>query len=90
MTTSCKKTTTLLEKFSWENLDHSSCSLVLAPSNFHSFSKMKEFLSGKQMATDGVKETVTEWLTGLAGKFYDKGIIKLVQHLNSNKDYIEK
>jgi hypothetical protein len=43
---------------------------------------------------DGVKETVTDWLNGLAANFYEKGIIKLVKHLdkclNHNGDYIEK
>jgi hypothetical protein len=45
-----EKTTKLLEKFGWENLDHSSHSPDLAPSDFHLFPKMKEFLGGKWMA----------------------------------------
>jgi hypothetical protein len=56
---------------------------------------MKEFLDGKWMATDEeVKETVTDWLNGLASDFYDEGIVKLVQHLdkclNRNRDYVGK
>jgi histone-lysine N-methyltransferase SETMAR len=48
-----EKTTKLLEKFGWENLDHPPYSPDLAPSNFHFFPKMKEFLGSKRMATDG-------------------------------------
>jgi hypothetical protein len=68
MTTHCRKNDTkLLEKFDWENLDHRPYSPDLVPSDFQLFPKMKEFLGGKQMATDEeVKETVTDWLNGLA------------------------
>jgi hypothetical protein len=52
---------------------------------------MKEFLGGKWMAADEeVKETATGWLNGLVADFCDKGIVKLVHHLNSNGDYVEK
>jgi histone-lysine N-methyltransferase SETMAR len=71
-----------LEKFGWENLDHPTYSSDLAPSDFHLFSKLKEFLGGKRMATDEGKETVTDYLNGLAADFYDVGINKLVQHLD--------
>jgi hypothetical protein len=41
-----------------------------------------------------VKETVTDWLNGLAADFYDQGIIKFVQHLgkwlNHRGNYAEK
>jgi hypothetical protein len=34
------------------------------------------------MATDEeVKDTVTDWLNGLAADFYDEGIVRLVQRL---------
>jgi hypothetical protein len=40
------------------------------------------------------KETVTDWLNGLAADFYDEGIVKLVQRvdkcLKSNVHYVEK
>jgi hypothetical protein len=56
---------------------------------------MNEFLGGKHMETDEeVKETVTDWLNGLAADFYDKGIVKLLQRLdkcmNHNGDYKEE
>jgi histone-lysine N-methyltransferase SETMAR len=87
--------TTKLEKFGWENRDHPAHSPDLAPSNFHLFPKMREFLGGKRMATDEeVKEIVTDWLNGLAANFYDEGIVRLVQCLdkclNCKGDYIEK
>jgi hypothetical protein len=90
-----EKITKLLEKFGWENLDHAPYSSNLAPSDFHLFPKMKEFLGDKQMTTDeDVKETVTDWLDGLEADFYDKGIVELVQLLdkclNCNGVYIEK
>jgi hypothetical protein len=85
--------TKLLEKFGWENLDQPQQS-NLAPSDFDLFPKIKEFLDGKWMAIDKVKETVTDWLNGLAADFYDKGIVKLVQHLdkclNRNGGHVEK
>jgi hypothetical protein len=47
------------------------------------------------METDAeVKETVTAWLNGLAAKFYDEGIVKLLsrldKRLNLYVDYVEK
>jgi histone-lysine N-methyltransferase SETMAR len=90
-----EKMTKLLEKFGWETFDHPPYSPDLAPSDLYIFPKMKEFLGSKQMATDEeAKETVTDWLNGLAADFCNKGIVKLVQHLgrclNRNGDYIEK
>jgi hypothetical protein len=34
---------------------------------------MKEFLGGKRIATDEMKETVMNWLNGMAADFYDGG-----------------
>jgi histone-lysine N-methyltransferase SETMAR len=74
---------TLLEKFGWEVLDHPPYSPDLAPSDYHLFPKLKEFLGGKCMETDvEVKETVTAWLNGLAAEFYDEGIVKLLSRLD--------
>jgi histone-lysine N-methyltransferase SETMAR len=67
----------------WENLDHPPYSPDLVPSDFQLFPKIKELLGSKRMATDEeVKETVTDWLNGLAANFYDEGIVKLVQRLD--------
>jgi transposase len=47
-----EKATKLLEKFGWENLEHPPYSPDLAPSNFHLFPKMKEFLGSKGITSD--------------------------------------
>jgi hypothetical protein len=64
------------------------------PSNFHIFPKIKEFLGGKLMVTDDeMKETVTDWLSGLAANFCGERIVRLVQRLdrcrNCNGKYTE-
>jgi hypothetical protein len=91
-TTHCRKEKTkFLEKFGWENLDHAPSSADLAPSDFHIFPKMEEFLGGKQMAPDeGAKETVTDWLNGLAADFYVEGFVRIVQRLHKSQwNYVE-
>jgi hypothetical protein len=44
--------------------------------------------------TEEVKETVTDWLNGLAADFCDEGIVRLVQRLDKclslNGDCVEK
>jgi hypothetical protein len=74
-------------KAGWEN--HSPFSPDLAPSDFHLFPKMKEFLSSKWMTTD---EGLTDWLNGLAANCSDEGIVKLVQRLHKcpNHDVCRK
>jgi hypothetical protein len=67
----------------------------VAPSDFHLFPKMKDFLGSKWMETDEeVKETVADRLNGLAADFYDERVVKPVQHLNKclhrNRDYVKK
>jgi histone-lysine N-methyltransferase SETMAR len=85
----------MLQEFGWEVFEHPAYSPDLAPSDFHLFPKLKEFLGGKYMETDAeVKETVTAWFNGLAAEFYDEGIVKLLSRLdkclNLYGDYIEK
>jgi hypothetical protein len=85
------RTQAMLQEFGWEVFERPD----LAPSDFHLFPKLKEFLGGKRMETDAeVKETVTAWLNGLAAEFYDEGIVKLLSRLdnclNLYGDYVEK
>jgi hypothetical protein len=69
------RTQAVLKEFGWEVFEHPVYSPDLAPSDFHLFPKLKEFLGGKHMETDAeVKETVTAWLNGLAAE----GIVKLL------------
>jgi hypothetical protein len=67
----------------------------LAPSDFHLFPKLKEFLGGRRFKSDEkVKNAVKEWLNGLTAEVYDEGIQKLVTRynkcLNVGGDYVEK
>jgi hypothetical protein len=67
----------------------------LASSDYHSLSKLKEFLGGRRFKRDEeVKDAVKEWLNGLAAEVYDEGIQKLVTRydkcLNVGSDYAEK
>jgi histone-lysine N-methyltransferase SETMAR len=66
----------------------------LAPSDFHLFPKLKEFLGGRHFKSDEVKDAVKEWLNGLAAEVYDEGTQKLVTRydkcLNVGGDYVEK
>jgi histone-lysine N-methyltransferase SETMAR len=84
----------MLQEFGWEVFEHPAYSPDLAPSDFHLFPKLKEFLGGKRVETDaGVKETVTAWLNGLVAEFYDEGIkllSRLDKCLNLYGDYVEK
>ncbi|GBM76750.1 hypothetical protein AVEN_86324-1 [Araneus ventricosus] len=75
--------------------DHPPYSPDLAPSDFHLFHKLKEFLGGKRFGSDGVLENaVTTWLKELAAEEYDMGILKLMDRydkcLNVGGDYVEK
>ncbi|GBM08711.1 Histone-lysine N-methyltransferase SETMAR [Araneus ventricosus] len=82
----------LLDPFGWEIFDHLPYSLDLAPSNFHLFLKLKEFMGGKCFGSDEeLENAVTTWLNELAAEKYDMGILKLVdiydKCLNVGGDY---
>uniref|UniRef100_A0A1B6MRN8 Histone-lysine N-methyltransferase SETMAR n=1 Tax=Graphocephala atropunctata TaxID=36148 RepID=A0A1B6MRN8_9HEMI len=68
---------------------------TLAPSDFHLFRYLKEFLGGERFDTDDeVKEAVKDWLSSHVADFYHIGIQKLVERydkcLNKNGNYIKK
>ncbi|GFU68642.1 histone-lysine N-methyltransferase SETMAR [Trichonephila clavipes] len=88
-------TQNLIRSFAWEQIDHPPYSPYLAPSYFHLFRYLKEFLGGKRSATaDEVKEEVQDWLSSQATDVYDLGIQKLVDRydkcLNKYGKYVEK
>lgn len=88
-------TQNLIKAFGWEQIDHPPYSPDLAPSDFHLFRYLKEFLGGKRFDTDDeVKEAVKDWLSSQAADFYDLGLQKLVERhdkcLNKNGNYVEK
>ncbi|KAJ4425650.1 hypothetical protein ANN_27846 [Periplaneta americana] len=69
----------LLDQFGWEIFDHPPYSPDLAPSDFHLFTKLKDFLGGTRFGSDEeLKKTVNTWLNELAAEKYNTGILKLV------------
>jgi histone-lysine N-methyltransferase SETMAR len=85
----------MLQEFGWEVFEHPAYSPDLAPSDFHLFPKLKEFLGGRGFKSDEeVKAAIKEWLNGLVAEVYDEGIQKLVTHydkcLNVGGYYVEK
>ncbi|KAJ4426467.1 hypothetical protein ANN_27281 [Periplaneta americana] len=69
----------LLDQFGWEISDHPPYSPDLAPSDFHLFTKLKDFLGGTRFGSDEeLKKTVNTWLNELAAEEHNTGILKLV------------
>ncbi|GFV47960.1 HTH_48 domain-containing protein [Trichonephila clavipes] len=78
-----------------KKIDHPPYSPDLAPSDFHLFRYLKEFLGGKRFDTaDEVKEEVQDWLSSQAGDVYNLGIQKFVERydkcLNKYGKNVEK
>ncbi|KAJ4449394.1 hypothetical protein ANN_00793 [Periplaneta americana] len=85
----------LLDQFGWEIFDHPPYSPDLAPSDFHLFTKLKDFLGGTRFGSDEeLKKTVNIWLNELAAEEYNTGILKLVNRydkcLKVVGDYVEE
>ncbi|KAJ4432825.1 hypothetical protein ANN_21464 [Periplaneta americana] len=69
----------LLDQFGWEIFDHSPYSPDLAPSDFHLFTKLKDFLGDTRFGSDEeLKKTVNTGLNELAAEEYNTGILELV------------
>ena len=90
-----RTTVNLLERWSWEILEHPPYSPDLAPSDFHFFSNMKKRLHAKRFKShDNVKHEVQTWLRGQDPTFYQQGfekwIFRLDKCLNREGDYVEK
>jgi histone-lysine N-methyltransferase SETMAR len=59
-------TQAMLPELGWEVFEHPAYSPNLAPSDFHLFPALKEFLDGKCFKSDEeVKHAFREWLNGL-------------------------
>lgn len=89
------RTQELLNSFKWEVFPHPPYSPDLAPSDFHLFPRMRNWLTTQRFDDDEVlRVRVTEWLRSQAAEFYDEGISKLVHRydkcLNLFGDYVEK
>ncbi|GFX33057.1 mariner Mos1 transposase [Trichonephila clavipes] len=85
----------LLNSFKWEVSPYPPYSPNLAPSDFHLFPRMKNWLATQRFDDDKeLRVRATEWLRSQAAEFYDKGISKLIHRydkcLNLFGDYVEK
>ncbi|GFV93594.1 mariner Mos1 transposase [Trichonephila clavipes] len=85
----------LFNSFKWEVFSHPPFSPDLAPSDFHLFPRMKNWLATQRFDDDKeLRVRVTEWLRSQAEEFYDKGISKRIYRydkcLNLFGDYVEK
>jgi hypothetical protein len=70
----------LLEEFKCEIFEHSMYSTDLAPSAYHLFLYIKKFLAGRRLRCDqDTKHVLQDCLKGLATKFFEEGIQKLVR-----------
>jgi transposase len=84
----------LLEYFNWELFDHPPCSPDLAPSDYHLFTYLKNWLGSQHFNNNELMEGVKTWLSSQAGNFFDTGTQKRTPRydrcLNSGSDYVEK
>lgn len=85
----------LLQHFQWEIFDHPAYSPDLAPSDYHLFPELKQWLGGKRFQSNvELQDSVKNHLNSLADTFYEEGIGKLVHRydkcLNLQGDYVEK
>lgn len=90
-----QKTQETIDKLHWELLPHPPYSPDLAPSDFHLFGPLKDYLRGQKFIDNNhVKENVLNWLRGQDKSFFAAGINKLIHRwdkcINVCGDYIEK
>jgi len=66
----------------WLGLSHPPYSPDLAPSDFHLFRFLQNFLNGKTFSSeDLIKQHLDKFLVEKDGKFYERGIMKLLGRL---------
>jgi hypothetical protein len=88
-------TPTLLKQLNWELFDHPPYSPDLAPSDYHLFMHMENWLRSQRFNNiEELKADVETWLSSLAADFVEQGILQLIPRYdkcrNSGGDYIEK
>jgi len=91
---SAAQTQNLITSFKWEQMDHPPYSPDLAPSDYHLFPHLKNFLGGQRFDDDhDLKDAVQKWLTSQAATFYEEGKQKRVPRydkcLNNGGEYVE-
>jgi hypothetical protein len=89
------RTRALLQHFNWELFDHLPYSPDLAPSDYHTFKYLKNWLQSQRLNNnEELMEGVQTWLSSQASDFFGTGMRKLIHHphncLNSGGDYVEK
>ena len=88
------RTAQLLQQFHWEVFDHPPYSLDIAPSDYHLFMHLKQWLASQSFEDDRLKTGVTTWFKSLAADFFDTEIRKLVPRYQKcvevRGDYMEK
>ena len=86
-----RRSTHLLQEFSWELFNHPLYSSDLGASDFHLFLHFKKFLSGQlqRFQNDGEEEmSVIHWFQCQAADCYDTGKQKLVPRYNKYLSFI--
>jgi hypothetical protein len=86
-------TRAVLEHFSWELFDHSPYTPDLAPSGYHLFTYLKNWLKSQQFnSNEELMEGVKVWLRSQVADFFDAGIQKVIPRhkslLNPSGDYV--
>lgn len=84
-----------LENLKWNVLPHPAYSPDLAPSDFHLFGPLKEFLGGKKFQTnDAVEDAVRSWMDDQPKHFFESGIKSLPKRwrkcVELRGEYVEK
>jgi hypothetical protein len=65
----------------WELLSHPPYIPDLAPTDYHLFGSLKDYLRGLHYETEeAVQEAVRSWLRGAGTDFYRRGVFKILQH----------
>jgi histone-lysine N-methyltransferase SETMAR len=89
------RTRALLELLNWELFDHPPYSPDLAPSDYHLFTYLKNWLRSQTFNSDEkLMESVKTWLSSQAVDFFDTGAKKSIPRyeecFNFGGDYTEK
>jgi hypothetical protein len=87
-------TRALPQHFKGELFDHTPYSPDIAPSDYHLFTYLKNWLQSRRFNNnEKLMEGVETWLSSQVADFFDTGIQKLIpwyKCLSSGGDYVEK
>jgi transposase len=84
----------LLEHFDWVLFAHSPYSPDLAPSYYHLFTYLKNWLRSQLFSKNELMEGVKTWLSSQVADFFDTGTQELIPRydkcLSSGGDYVDE